>query len=253
VLDPIFSLRWRVRIPRGATARLAFWTMAAPTREALLDLADKHHDAMAFERATMLAWTQAQMQLHHLGLTSDDAHLFQRLATHVLYSDPALRPAGDVLKRGALKSTTLWAHGISGDRPIVLVQVADEDDLELVRQLRRAREYWRLKQLDVDLVILNESPSSYKQDFQNSLDTLVRMSGSMPRVAGDDAPSGVFVLRADLISAEVRGLLQTAPRRPRQPHRADQPGAQLQAADRARALACRQQRGNAAAPGTPCP
>ena len=212
VLDPVFSLRCRMRIPRGVTVRLAFWTMAASTREALLDLADKHHDAMAFERATTLAWTQAQMQLHHLGITSDDAHLFQRLASHVLYSDPALRPAPDILKRSVRKSSTLWAQGISGDLPIVLVQVAEENDLELVRQSCRAHEYWRLKQLAVDLVILNEGPSSYTQDFQNSLDALVRMNCSMPRVTGDDAPGGVFVLRADLISSEVRGLVQTAAR-----------------------------------------
>ncbi len=212
VLDPVFSQRRRVRIPRGATARLAFWTMAAPTREAVLDLADKHHDAMAFERATTLAWTQAQMQLHHMGISSVDAHLFQRLANHVLYSDPALRPASDVLKRGARKSSTLWAHGISGDLPIVLVQVAEDDDIELVRQLRRAHEYWRLKQLAVDLVILNDSPQSYMQDLQNSLETLVRMNRPMPRGAGEDARGGVFVLRADLASGEVRGLLLTAAR-----------------------------------------
>ena len=101
VLDPIFSLRRRVRIPRGATVRVAFWTMAAATREEILDLADKHHDTIAFERATTLAWTQAQMQLHHLGIGTDDAHLFQRLANHVLYSDPTLRPPPEVLKRGA--------------------------------------------------------------------------------------------------------------------------------------------------------
>ena len=212
VLDSVFSLRRRVRIPRGATARLAFWTMAASTREELLDLADKHHDAMAFERATTLAWTQAQMQLHHLGISSDEAHLFQRLANHVLYSDPALRPAPDVLKRGARKSSTLWAQGISGDLPIVLVQIAEADDLELVRQLLRAHEYWRLKQLAVDLVILNERAPSYLQDLQNSVDTLVRMNRSMPRRAGDDARGAVFVLRADLVSNEVRGLLQTAAR-----------------------------------------
>jgi cyclic beta-1,2-glucan synthetase len=212
VLDPVFSLRQRVRIPRGATARLAFWTMAAPTREALLDLADKHHDAMAFERATTLAWTQAHVQLHHLGISSNDAHLFQRLANHVLYSDPALRPAPDVLKHGARKSSTLWAHGISGDLPIVLVQVEEDHDLELVRQMLRAHEYWRLKQLAVDLVILNEHAPSYVQGLQNSLDTLVRMNRSMPRVTGDDARGAVFVLRADLVSNEVRGLLQTAAR-----------------------------------------
>src|SRR5208282_4573401 len=99
VLDPIFSLRRRVQIPRGATARIAFWTIAAASRDDVLDLADKHHDAMAFERATTLAWTQAQMQLHHLGISTDQAYLFQRLANHVLYTDPNLRPPADMIKR----------------------------------------------------------------------------------------------------------------------------------------------------------
>ena len=114
VLDPIFSLRRRVRIPRGATVRVAFWTMAAASREEVLDLADKHHDAMAFERATTLAWTQAQMQLHHLGIGTDEAHLFQRLANHVLYSDPTLRPPAGVLKRGARQGVDALVAGNFG-------------------------------------------------------------------------------------------------------------------------------------------
>ena len=73
VLDPIFSLRRRVRLAPGATARVAFWTLVAPSRSEALDLADKHHDPAAFERAVTLAWTQAQVQLHHLGIDSDEA------------------------------------------------------------------------------------------------------------------------------------------------------------------------------------
>ena len=67
VLDPIFALRRRVRIAPGAVARISFWTMAASTREILLDIVDKHRDATAYTRASTLAWTQAQVQLHHLG------------------------------------------------------------------------------------------------------------------------------------------------------------------------------------------
>ena len=52
----------------GATVRIAFWTMVAESREAVLDLVDKHRDTSAFERAATLAWTQAQVQLHHLGI-----------------------------------------------------------------------------------------------------------------------------------------------------------------------------------------
>jgi len=208
VLDPIFSLRRRVRIPRGGTARIAFWTMAAATREDAIDLADKHRDPQAFERASTLAWTQAQMQLRHLGVGADEANLFQRLANHVLYSDPTLRPPADVIRRGAGKASTLWAHGISGDLPIVLVRIEEDDDLKLVRQLLRAHEYWRLKLLAVDLVIVNERVTSYVQDFQTSLEALVRTSQSMPRLASDSARGSVFVLRSDVIPKESNALLQ---------------------------------------------
>ena len=72
----------------------------------------------------------------------------------------------------------LWAHGISGDLPIVLVQIDEPEDVGIVRQLLRAHEYWRMKQLAVDLVILNERAPSYVQDLQASLETLVRTSQS---------------------------------------------------------------------------
>jgi cyclic beta-1,2-glucan synthetase len=212
VLDPIFGLRRHVRIPRGGTARVAFWTLAAASRGDLIDLADKHQDSKAFERAKTLAWTQAQMQLHHLGIGTDEAHLFQRLANHVLYSDPTLRPSADILKRGAGKVSTLWAQGISGDLPIVLVQVEDEGHLELVRQLLRAHSYWRLKQLAVDLVILNERAPSYVQDLQNSLEVLVRVNQSMPQIPTGDPRGAVCVLRADLVSPEIRSLLHACAR-----------------------------------------
>ena len=102
VLDPIFSIRRRVRIPPGATVRLSFWTLLARSRDEVISLADKHHDVAAFERAATLAWTQAQVQLHHLGITPDEAHLFQRLANRVMYSDPTLRPSPEILKRNDL-------------------------------------------------------------------------------------------------------------------------------------------------------
>ena len=122
----------------------------------------------------------------------------------MLYSDPTLRPPPEVLRRGAAKVSALWSQGISGDLPIVLVRIEENDDLELVRQLLRAHEYWRLKQLAVDLVILNERASSYVQDLQIALDKLVRMNQSMPKLASDDSRGAVFVLRADLIPSAVR-------------------------------------------------
>ena len=212
VLDPIFSLRRRLRIAPNTTARVAFWTLVAPTRTEVLDLADKHHDAAAFERAATLAWTQGQVQLHHLAITPGEASHFRRLAGHLLYSDPTLRPSSKALLGATGGQRLLWTHGISGDLPIIVVRIDELNDLGVVRQLLRAFEYWRLKQLAIDLVILNERAPSYSQDLQVALEQLVRVPQARSQQAGEFRRGGIFILRADIISADFRRMLLTAAR-----------------------------------------
>jgi cyclic beta-1,2-glucan glucanotransferase len=207
VLDPVFAMRRRVRVQPGETVRIAFWTIVAASRTELLDLIDKHHDANAFARAATLAWTQAQVQLRHLDVDADQASLFQRLAGHALYTSPSMRPSSDVIHRGSGGPAGLWAQSISGDIPIVLVRIDDIEDVAIVGQLLRAHEYWRMKRLAVDLVILNERSSSYIQDLHIAIETMVRTSQSRPQAGADVTRGSVFVLRADLISQETRALL----------------------------------------------
>jgi len=207
VLDPIFALRQRVRVPAGGTVRIAAWTVVAASRAGLLELLDKHQDGSAFVRAGTLAWTQGQVQLRHLGIDAAEASLFQRLAGHLLYANAAMRPTAATISRGAGGPEALWAHGISGDLPIVLLRIDQVDDIDIARQLLRAREYWRLKQLAVDVVILNERASSYIQDLQSALEAQLRMSQSRPGLGGEHIRGAVYILRSDLITAEARALL----------------------------------------------
>jgi cyclic beta-1,2-glucan synthetase len=212
VLDPILSLRRTVRVPPGGTVHLIYSTIAAATREEVLDLADKYRDARTFERTHTLAWTQAQVQLHHLGISSEEALLFQRLANAVLYVDPSLRPTADVLARSSLDISTLWSQGISGDLPIILARIDDPDDVDIIRQMLRAHEYWRMKQLSADVVIINEKAASYVQELQDSLEALVR--GSQLRLSPDSGGvSGkIFLLRGDLLTPQARTQLQAVAR-----------------------------------------
>ena len=56
-------------------------------------LAQKYHDYGMAGRAIALAFTHVQIALRHLGLTSDEAQLFERLASRVFWADPTLRAA----------------------------------------------------------------------------------------------------------------------------------------------------------------
>jgi cyclic beta-1,2-glucan synthetase len=211
VLDPIVSLRQRVSIPQDGTARLVFATLVAASRAEALQGAEKYRQPTTFERESSLAWTQAQVQLHHLRISQDEAHLFQRVANRLLYTDPTLRAAPQVLASNRSDVSGLWRYGISGDLPIALVRIERDEERDLVRQLLRAREYLHLKGISVDLVILNASGASYLQGLQEALEDMQRASQAAAGLRVKER-GGVFLLRADLLPEHDQILLSATSR-----------------------------------------
>ncbi len=209
VLDPIVSLRQRIRLSPGGFVRLSFATGMASSRDDALAMAHKYHDPSAAARTFSLAFTHAQSTLRHLGISSDEAQLFERLASRVLYSDASLRAESEVLARNVLGQSGLWPHGISGDLPILLVRVVEEDAVPLVRQVLQAQEYWRLKGLSADVVILNEHPVSYLDEMHVQLTALLDTG---PWGAWKHRPGGVYLLRGDRMTEDERTLLASVAR-----------------------------------------
>ena len=206
VLDPIVSLRQRIRLPPNTTVRLCFSTGMASDRETAEALARKYHDPRAVGRTFALAMTHVQSALRHLGISADDAVLFERLASRVLGMDGSLRASAETLAANELGQPGLWPHAISGDLPILLVRVDGDEDIPLVRQVLQAQEYWRLKGLSADVVIVNEHPVSYLDEMQAQL-TAVLEDG--PWSTWQHRPGGAYLLRADRMGRAERVLLET--------------------------------------------
>ena len=206
VLDPIFALRHRFKIAPGRQISFTIWTLVASSREAVLNLVDRHSQDAAYDRAMTLAWTQAQIQLRHLQIAMQDAHLFQTLGSHLIYTNAALRLPSDMLIQNLGPQSSLWPCGISGDRPILLIRIDDVEDIDLVRELLEAFQYLKAKNLLFDLVVLNDRMSSYVQDLQTSIEELVRKTGEQ------DPRSRVFALRSDLIAPETLRVLPAVAR-----------------------------------------
>ncbi len=192
VLDPIASLRMRVRLAPGGFARLAFATGMAQSRESANGLAQKYHDPGAASRALALTFAHTQMELRYLGITPEDAQLFQTLASLVLGTDASLRADAAILARNTLGQGGLWTHGISGDLPMLVVRVVEADDILLARQALKAQEFWRLKGLAADVVILNDSTGGYRDEIHEQLETTL---GSGSWSAWRQRPGGVFLVR----------------------------------------------------------
>ncbi|MGZ5100274.1 MAG: GH36-type glycosyl hydrolase domain-containing protein, partial [Usitatibacter sp.] len=209
VLDPIVAIRHRMTLDPQQTATIDIASGIAETRDAALGLAGKYQDRHLADRVFDLAWTHSWVTLRQINATESDAQLYARLASSVIYANASLRAEASVLLRNRRGQSGLWSYAISGDLPIVLLQVGDAENIDLVRRLVQAHAYWRLKGLAVDLVIWNEDRGGYRQVLQDQIMGLIA-AGVEAHVI--DRPGGIFVRRAEQISDEDRILLQSVAR-----------------------------------------
>ena len=209
VLDPVVSLRRTVTLPPHETAIIDLVFGVAETRDAALAQVEKYQSPRMADRTLDLAWTHSQVTLHQLNATEEEAQLYGRLAGALIYADPARRANPGVLLNNRRGQSGLWSYGISGDFPIVLLRISESEKMEIVRQLIHAHSYWRMKGLTVDLVILNEDVSVYRQSLQDEITNLIA-SGIEAQML--DKPGGIFVRRLEQMPNDDLLLLQATAR-----------------------------------------
>jgi len=209
VLDPIVSIQYRLSIEPQESVTVDMIYGIAETRESCEGLMEKYQDPSFMERAFELAWTHSQMALRQINANEADAQLYARLASAVIFVNPALRADPSVLIKNQKGQSGLWSYSISGDVPIVLLQVTDVENISIVKQLVQAHAYWRLKGLIVDLVIWNEDYGGYRQVLQNQLLGLTSAGVDKDVI---ERPGGIFVRLTEQVAPEDRILIQTVSR-----------------------------------------
>ena len=205
VLDPIVAIRYQITVDPGKAATIIIVTGISETRVACMDLVGKYQDRYLADRVFDLAWTHSQVLLRQINATEADAQLFGRLAASVIYANSSLRAGPEALIKNRRGQSGLWGYSISGDLPIVLLQIEDPANINLVRQLVQAHTYWRLKGLAVDLVIWNEDHAGYRQLLHEQIMGLIAAS---TEANVTDRPGGIFVRSSDQISEEDRLLFK---------------------------------------------
>ncbi len=208
-VDPVLALRTRVELAPGRRARASLTTALAPSRDAAISLSELFASPSTIARSFELSWADARVELRHLGISGLQAKRFQELLSFVVQPSRALRfcpVAADI--RGSTREA-LWAQGISGDLPIVIVRLDDSGFAEIVRELVLAHELWRLNGVEVDLVILNEEPSGYLQPMHDEVGSVL---ASTPAQSQLNQRAGVFLRRAEQLTHDGRTLLLAAAR-----------------------------------------
>jgi cellobiose phosphorylase len=209
VLDPVVALRRTVVILPGKKVNVFIALGMSDSQAGATALSDKYQNSRMTDRAFELAWTHSHVALYQLNTTESEAQVFSKMASSLVYMNSHLRVDSAILKNNKRGQSSLWSYGISGDIPVVLLRISDMANIELVRQLILAHAYWRMKGLKVDLVILNEDISLYRQSLYDEIINLVAGSMEAPLL---DKQEGIFVRRTEYMPYEDILLLQSVAR-----------------------------------------
>jgi cyclic beta-1,2-glucan synthetase len=208
-MDPIFSISQVVYLPPHGTLRLAFLTAAARSAEGSRAIIDRYSSLGAIQEALEQARTLTEEEMNELEISNAQLKVFQTLLSLLIFPSHALRAKPERLAANQKGQSALWPFAISGDFPILLAEIGDEQELYLARELLQAHNYWRRRQLMIDLVFLDKQGTSYNQELSSQLYRLVASTESDGWL---NRRGGIFLLHADQMDEADRVLLETAAR-----------------------------------------
>ncbi len=209
VLDPVFSLRVKVNLSPGRSARISFVTMTANSKEQILELLSKYNSIETCDAAFWLAVIRSEVETKYLNIKAREMELYQNMISGIIFLSPLRQKHAELIKENHKGQSALWSYGISGDRPIVFVKIQKSDDVAILYELLKAHEYWRIKDLRVDLVILVMEEYSYTNPLLALVTDIVRYNQEtdMMHKKGD-----IFILNLSMIDIADMYLLSAVAR-----------------------------------------
>ncbi len=208
-LDPIFALGQEVELDPHETAELAYLTFAADDREAIIALARRYRIWDLIVRSFHQANIAAQTWLGKQEITTRAFKDTLQILSALLYSFKVVRASPETISANRLSQPGLWRFGISGDYPILLVEIDNPEQVDLVREALQVHKYLRSRLFMMDVVILNCQQTDYGAELNGML---YRLVSKVKAEEWLNQRGGIFILYSDQIRSEERILLQTAAR-----------------------------------------
>ena len=204
ILDPIMSMRVRIRLEPHSKREIYFMTGICDSKEQIFDVCRENNDYNNLNKVFKNYSISTQLELKNLGIRSGKANVFQSAASEIFFLSANRKNREEYITNIKKHQKDLWAYGISGDLPIIMAVIERQEDINLAFDLMKFHYYSKLKGVKLDLVIYNNEEISYDEPLQKNIIDAVRISNQGNSL---NKPGGIFIHNKATIDIEVKDLL----------------------------------------------
>ena len=211
-LDPVMSLRNKVLVPANGSSTVYLMMGFGRSKEQIFDIINSYSNTYDIEKAFRVSALMNIVNTKTLGISGDDMRLYNIMLNY-LYQTTKITVSEermDILRKNCLGQNGLWKFGISGDRPIVLVDISDISDLPFVFDVLKAFEYYKNNSIFVDIVIVNNENEQYSKIINKEIEDEKYRMYSLNSFY--HTPGSINVIDGSSLTREEQSLLNTVPR-----------------------------------------
>ncbi len=211
-LEPIMSLRNKVLVEANTSSTVYFINGFGRSKEQLMEIVNSYSSKKAIRKAFDVATLMSVTNTRKLNIKGHDMRLFNIMLNY-LYQTTNIsinEERKQLLTENALTQSGLWKFGVSGDRPIILINIHDILDLTFVKEILKAFEYYKSISIFVDIIIINSENEEYANIIKKEIDDELFRIYTLNDFKR--TPGSVTVIPSENISAEEMSLLRIVPR-----------------------------------------
>ena len=211
-LDPIMSLRNNIVVPAGGSKTIYYLVGFGRSREQINEIIKYYSNRTSLEKAFEISTLMNVMDTKNMNITGENMRTFNIMLNY-LYQTTKLSVTDErmnFLRKNALGQTGLWKFGVSGDRPIITVEISDISDMSFVHEILKAFEYYKNKSIFVDIIIINNENSQYSKIIKKEIDDEIYRMYALNSFY--HTPGSITLINSDNITKEDRTLLNVVPR-----------------------------------------
>ena len=200
--EPIVAIKNTVKIKANEKVAFNLIMCVSESKEKVIELINKFTNSETIKRNIELAKVKVEAESRYLNIKGKEIDLCQKILGYLIFPNPLKRIINKNKKVNSAYVSELWKYGISGDLPILLVKVKDISDIEILKQVINVYEYLRVKNINIDLVIVDEEQHSYENYTREGIINIIlnKNMGYLQNIR-----SGIFVLN-NLSKEEIQVL-----------------------------------------------
>ena len=211
-LDPILSIRNKIIVPANASTTVYYLVGFGRSREQVIDFAYNYANKKTIEKEFDLSTLMNVIDTKNMNISGENMRTYNIMLNY-LYQTTKLSVTEermDILRKNALGQTGLWKFGVSGDRPIILVEISDISDMSFIYEILKVYEYYKNKSIFVDIIIINSENEEYSKNIKKEIDDVMYRMNTLNSFY--HIPGSVTVINREDITDEDSRLLDLVPR-----------------------------------------